>query len=153
MDRASLVVQMVKNLPAMWETWVRPLGGEDPLEKGKATHSSILAWRSLWTEKPGNYNPWGCKESDTTDRLSLSLVNKRVLLYGRVSSDGFTANHISYFSNIKSRLLGEYTINLFWTFSFLWSSTFAKVWPSMVSTEFYVKSLETDFWVRCHILI
>ena len=42
---ASLVVQMVKNLPAMWETWVRSLGWEDSLEKGKATHSSILAWR------------------------------------------------------------------------------------------------------------
>ena len=41
----SLVVQLVKNLPAMWETWVRSLGWEDPLKKGKATHSSILAWR------------------------------------------------------------------------------------------------------------
>ena len=44
----SLVAQLVKNLPAMWETWVRSLGWEDPLEKGKATHSSILAWRILW---------------------------------------------------------------------------------------------------------
>ena len=42
---ASLVVQLVKNLPARWETWVRSLGWKDPLEKGKATHSSILAWR------------------------------------------------------------------------------------------------------------
>ena len=42
---ASLVVQMVKNLPAMWKTWVQSLGWEDPLEKGMATHSSILAWR------------------------------------------------------------------------------------------------------------
>ena len=42
---ASLVAQLIKNLPAMWETWVRSLGWEDPLEKGKATHSSILAWR------------------------------------------------------------------------------------------------------------
>ena len=42
---ASLVAQLVKNLPAMRETWVRSLGWEDPLEKGKATHSSILAWR------------------------------------------------------------------------------------------------------------
>ena len=42
---ASLVAQLVKNLPAMWETWVRSLSWEDPLEKGKATHSSILAWR------------------------------------------------------------------------------------------------------------
>ena len=43
--RASLVAQMVKNLPAMWETWVRSLGWEDPLEKGMATHSIIHAWR------------------------------------------------------------------------------------------------------------
>ena len=46
---ASLVAQLVKNPPAMWETWVRSLGWEDPLEKGKATHSSILAWRIPWT--------------------------------------------------------------------------------------------------------
>ena len=47
--RASLVAQLVKNLPAMWETWVQSLGWEDPLRKGKATHSSILAWRIPWT--------------------------------------------------------------------------------------------------------
>ena len=46
---ASLVAQLVKNPPAMWETWVRSLGWEDPLEKGKATHSSILGWRIPWT--------------------------------------------------------------------------------------------------------
>ena len=46
---ASLVAQLVKNSPAMRETWVRSLGWEDPLEKGKATHSSILAWRIPWT--------------------------------------------------------------------------------------------------------
>ena len=44
---------MVKNLPAVQKTWVRSLGQEDPLEKGMATHSSILAWRIPWTEKPG----------------------------------------------------------------------------------------------------
>ena len=44
-----LVAQLVKNLPAMWETWVPSLGWEDPLEKGKSTHSSILAWRIPWT--------------------------------------------------------------------------------------------------------
>ena len=48
-ERASLVAQLVKNLPAMQETWVRSLGWEDPLEKGKATHSGILAWRIPWT--------------------------------------------------------------------------------------------------------
>ena len=42
---ASLVAQLVKNLPAMWDTWVQSLGWEDPLEKGKATHSTIVAWR------------------------------------------------------------------------------------------------------------
>ena len=47
-SRASLVAQLVKNLPTMWETWVRFLAWEDPLEKGKATHSSILAWRIPW---------------------------------------------------------------------------------------------------------
>ena len=46
---ASLVAQVIKNLPAIWETWVQPLVWEDPLEKGKATHSSILAWRIPWT--------------------------------------------------------------------------------------------------------
>jgi len=46
---ASLVAQLVKNLPAKWETWVPSLGREDTLEKGKATHSSILAWRIPWT--------------------------------------------------------------------------------------------------------
>jgi len=45
----SMVAQLVKNLPAMWETWVWSLGWEDPLEKGKATHSSVLAWRFPWT--------------------------------------------------------------------------------------------------------
>ena len=69
---ASLVTQLVKNLPAMWETWVRSLGWEDPLEKGKATHSSILAWRIPWTVQS-----MGCKESDMTERLSLSLFVRR----------------------------------------------------------------------------
>ena len=46
------MAQMVNNLPAMQETWVQSLGQEDPLEKGMATHSSILAWRIPWTEKP-----------------------------------------------------------------------------------------------------
>ena len=51
--KASLVAQMVKNLPEMWETGVQSQGREDLLEKETATHSSILAWRSPWTEEPG----------------------------------------------------------------------------------------------------
>ena len=50
---ASLVTQLVKNPPAMWETWVQSLGWEDPLEKGMVTHSSILAWIIPGTEEPG----------------------------------------------------------------------------------------------------
>ena len=56
---ASFVTQLVKNPPVMWETWVGSLGWEEPLEKGKATHSNILAWRL--------YSPWGRKELDMTE--------------------------------------------------------------------------------------
>jgi len=53
------VAQTVKNLPAMQETWVSSLGWEDPLEEVMATHSSILAWRIPWTEKPGGLQSMG----------------------------------------------------------------------------------------------
>ena len=56
---ASLVVQTVKNLPAMWETWVQSLGQEDPLKKGMASHSSIPAWRIPRTEEPGGLQSMG----------------------------------------------------------------------------------------------
>ena len=52
-QKLALVAQMVENLPAMRETTVRSRGWEDPLEKGMATHSTILAWRIPWTEEPG----------------------------------------------------------------------------------------------------
>ena len=77
---ASLVAQLAKNPPAMWETWVLSLGWEDPLEKGKATHSSILAWRIPWTI----YSPWGCKELDRTERLSLSFLEKEVATHSNI---------------------------------------------------------------------
>ena len=53
------MAQLVKNLPTMQETWVRSLGWEDALEKGKATHSSILAWRIPWTEEPDGLQSMG----------------------------------------------------------------------------------------------
>ena len=65
------MTQTIKNPPAMQESWVRSLGWEDPLEKGKATHSSILAWKIPWTI----YSPWGHKESDMTERLSLHFTS------------------------------------------------------------------------------
>ena len=70
LSRASLVAQMVKNPPAMQETQVRFLSQEDPLQKGMATHSSILAWRIPWTKEPGRLQSMGCKELDMTEQLS-----------------------------------------------------------------------------------
>ena len=58
-NRASLVAQMVKDPPAMQEPWVRSLGQEDPLKKGMATHSSILAWRIPWTAEPDRLQSMG----------------------------------------------------------------------------------------------
>ena len=62
---ASLVAQMIKNLPAMWKTQVQSLGQEDPLEQEMATHCSILTWEI--SEEPGGLQPWGDKDSDMTE--------------------------------------------------------------------------------------
>ena len=70
------MAQLVKNPPALWDTWVQSLGWEDLLEKGMATHSNILAWRIHGVD-----SPWGHKESDTTDRLSLSHIHIYVYVY------------------------------------------------------------------------
>ena len=59
LSKASLVAQTIKRLSTMWETWVRSLGQEDSLEKGKATHSSIHAWKIPWTEEPGGLQSMG----------------------------------------------------------------------------------------------
>ena len=71
--KISLMAQMVKNLSAMQQTQIQSLGWEDPLEKGMATHSIILAWRIPWTEESGelqSYSPWGHKELDTAGQLT-----------------------------------------------------------------------------------
>ena len=66
---------MVKNLPAVQETWVPSLGQEDLLENGLATHSSILAWRTPWTEEPVGLQSMGsCKELDMTEQQTLSVL-------------------------------------------------------------------------------
>ena len=64
---ASLVAQMVKNPPAMRETWVRSLGWKATLEEGMAAHSSILAWRIPWTKEPGGLQSKGSQRVDTTE--------------------------------------------------------------------------------------
>ena len=70
---ASLVAQLVKNLPAVRETWVRSLGWEDPLEEGVAAHSSILAWRIPIDRGTWRATVHGVAESDMTEQLSISL--------------------------------------------------------------------------------
>ena len=77
---AFLMAQMVKNLPAMQETWAGFLVQEDPLEKGKATRSSILAWRIPGTEEPGGLQSMGCKESDMTETITLTFTVCRVII-------------------------------------------------------------------------
>ena len=72
---ASLVVQRLKCLPVMLETWVRSLGQEDPPEKEMATHSSILAWRILWMEELGGLHSTGRKESDMTEQLPFTSLS------------------------------------------------------------------------------
>ena len=75
LNRASVVVQRLKRLPAMWETWVRSLGREDPCGEQMATHSSILAWRIPWTEEAGGLQTTGHKELNTTEQLN-NIKNK-----------------------------------------------------------------------------
>ena len=65
----SLVAQMVKSLPAVQETQVQSLGREDPLEKEMATHSSILAWKTLWMEEPGRLQSMGSQSVGVTSLL------------------------------------------------------------------------------------
>ena len=75
--RDPLVAQTIKNLPAMWETWVQPLGWEDPLEKGITIHSSIPAWRIPRTRGAGRlYSSWGYKELDMTERLHFHFLSE-----------------------------------------------------------------------------
>ena len=79
---SSLVAQRVKLLLAMRETRVQSLGWEDPLEKGMATHSGILAWRTAWVEEPGGYSPRGRRESDTPERLHFDFTLSCARFYG-----------------------------------------------------------------------
>ena len=74
---ASLVAQMVKNPSAMWETWARSLGWEDPLEEGMAPTPVLLPGKSHEQRSLAGHSPWGRKESDTTERLSTAHSGQR----------------------------------------------------------------------------
>ena len=92
--RASLMAQMVKNLPLMQETWVQSLGWEDPREEGMATHSSIPAWRIPWTEEPGRFQPTGLERLGYTHYtfyflFLISKVNKLCIHMCSVIANSF----------------------------------------------------------------
>ena len=74
LSKAYLVAKMVKNMPAIQETQVQSLSQEDLLEKGMATHSSILTSRIPWTEQQLSYSPWGRKESDMIEWFHFLLL-------------------------------------------------------------------------------
>ena len=78
------MAQRVKHLPAMWETWVQSLGGEEPLEKEMATHSSILAWKPHGRRSLVSYSPWSREELDTTEQLHFHALEQEMAahLYG-----------------------------------------------------------------------
>ena len=119
---ASLVAQLVKNPPAMQETWVLSLGWESPLEKGKATHSSILAWRI----------PWCHKDSDMTERLKLSLFTFKPklntlweFLWKFTKGIEVKKGHEAWTSinDSKQRNLSyTYSLSFFFAFSICWLS-------------------------------
>ena len=109
---ASLVAQMVKKLPAMWETWVQSLGQEDPLEKEMATHCNILAWRLQWTEEPDGYSPLGHKESDMTEWLILILRNLDIYLVSEIIFREILAACANLFIPIAVSFLGQKVLNL-----------------------------------------
>ena len=86
---AFLVAQVVKNMPAMQETQVQSLGQEDPLEKGMATHSSILAWRIPWTRNLVGCGPRGRRGSDTTELLSTQTYRWKELYDSMITFPSF----------------------------------------------------------------
>ena len=75
---ASLVAQLVKNMPAVQETCVQSLGWEDPLKKEMATHSSILVWEISWPEEPGGLQSMGLQKSDKTGVTKITTVGKQI---------------------------------------------------------------------------
>ena len=83
------MAQTVKNLPAMQETWIRSLSWEDPLEKGMTTHSVFLPGESHGQRSLAGYSPWGRKESDTMERLTVSLSRGPLRTLNTYSSSWF----------------------------------------------------------------
>ena len=101
---ASLIAHLIKNLPAMQETWVRFLGWEAPLEKEMAIHFSILAWKIPWTEEPGGLQPMGSQESDLATKpppLEHKVSRPRCLPFTKAPSSPVEASEFCLFFKIE----------------------------------------------------
>ena len=96
---SSLVAQMVKRLPEMWETWVQSLGWEDLLEKETATHSSTLAWRILWTEEPGRLQSMG------SQRVGQKVISKKWMYLERNRLRRQSVGHLGRQPTLKDWLV------------------------------------------------
>ena len=127
---ASLVAQRLKRLPPMRETRVRSLGREDPLEKEMAIHSSILAWRIPWTEKPSRlrrslvgYSPRGHKESDMTERLHLGYLQTFVFPYKLKNKfiDIHKMTYWDFYLNCIEFALNHWTDNIQISYPLTWN--------------------------------
>ena len=100
------MAQRLKRLPAMWETWVRSLGREDPLEKELATHSSILSWRIPWTETPGGLQSMGSQSRTRLSDFTFTFKEKLDFLTHHILHRGICNlfGILRLFTNIASYL-------------------------------------------------
>ena len=108
--RASVITQLIRNLPAMQETWVWFLGREDSLEKEMATHFSILDWRIPWTEEPGRLQSIGLQESETTTTMNID----QLLIY---SFSWFFSSVLYFVSKTLVHILLDLYLNIHWGFN------------------------------------
>ena len=137
---APLVAQMVKNLTAIWKTWVRSLGWEDPLEKRMASHSSIFAWRIPWTEELGRLQSMGCKVLDTTEGFSLHFdtLAGRICYYCLIVEDPelevIQLRH-DFWTWLTYNCYGISSMMSYWTpMSMLYCLLFCKLKPTHISS-------------------
>ena len=145
---ASLVAQMVKHLPAIWETWVWSLGWEDPLEEGMATHSSTLDWKIPLTEEPGRLQSMGSQrvEHDWGTSLSFNHILLKILQSFQSNRKEFQI-HITFTSAIK-------TLNNVKT-SIIWCSMHSLNWGvgtwqfySFIQKFLFSLCQGATFWLR-----
>ena len=139
---ASLVAQRVKNLPAVWETWVWSLGWEDPLEEGMATHSSILAWRIPWTEEPAGLksmrsqrvrHDWATRHNTASDASSKESACQ-ILYTGDAEDMGLIPGSgrspgIGTGNSLQYSCLEYYTDGKAW-WATVYGDTKGQTWPS-----------------------